>query len=115
MAPPLTALDQAMAIEHGMHGADRWRLDHRDLARELVADLAGTPGGVLLLDPQDGALDLEGQLVGLPVRCPAAIVEAIEATVFVAVEDLVAGDSGDAELAAQRCHLLAFEEPGYET
>jgi hypothetical protein len=27
----------------------------------------------------------------------------------------VAGHSGDTELTAQRCHLLTFEEPGYET
>ena len=115
VAPALAALDQAIAIEHGMHGADGRRLDHRELLDQLVADLAGTPGGVLLLDPEDRALDLEGQPVGLPVRCPAAVVEAVEAAVFVAVEDLVAGDSGDAELTAQRCHLLALEEPGYET
>jgi hypothetical protein len=38
-----------------------------------------------------------------------AVVETIEATGLVALIDLVAGDSGDSELAAQRCHLLALE------
>ena len=69
-----------------MHCADRGRLEHR-----------------------------ERQLVGLPVRGPTAIVEAIQSAVLVAVEDLISGHSGDAELPAQRCYLLAFEQAGYET
>lgn len=35
--------------------------------------------------------------------------------VLVPIVDLVAGDAADTELAAQRRHLPAFEEPGYET
>jgi hypothetical protein len=70
---------------------------------------------MLLLDAQDHPLDLKWQLVGLPVRCLAAIVEPIEAAFLVAIEDLVAGDPGDPELAAHGCHFLAFQEPGYET
>jgi hypothetical protein len=38
-----------------------------------------------------------------------SVVEAIKATGLVALIDLVAGDAGDPELAAQRCHLLALE------
>ena len=45
-----------------------------------------------MLDAQNGALDLEGQPVGMPVGSTAAIVEAIQATFLVAIEDLVAGD-----------------------
>ena len=98
-----------------MHGADRWRLDHRVLLEQLVADLARTPAGVFLLDAKDGLLDLERQLVGLPVGRTALVTEAMQAAFLVAVEDLVASDPANAELPAQRCHLLAFEEPGYET
>lgn len=98
-----------------MHSADGRRLDHGELAQQFVADLTGAPGGVLLLDPEDRALDLEGQLVGLSVRRPTAVVEAIQTAVFVTVVDLVAGDAGDTELTAQGCHLLAFEQTGYET
>ena len=32
-----------------------------------------------------------------------------------AVVDLIAGNSRNTELTAKGCHLLAFEEPGYET
>src|SRR4030095_1338733 len=44
----------------------------------------------------------------------AAVVEPVEAACLVAVEDLVAGHPGDAELAAHRRHLLAFQQTGYE-
>jgi len=38
----------------------------------------------------------------------------VEAALPVAVEDLVAGQPGDAELPADGCPLLAFEQAGYE-
>src|SRR5690606_28385996 len=60
------------------------------------------------------ALELEGQLVGLPVGAPAAIVQSVQPVFLVAVEKLVACDPGDTELAAQRSHLLAFEQTGDE-
>jgi hypothetical protein len=111
VAPAFPAFDQSVAVEHGVHRADGRRLDHGILAGQLVADLQ-SPGGVFTLDAEDGALDLVGQAVGLPVGCPAAVVERIQAAFLVAVEDLVASDPGDAELAAQRSHFLAFEEAG---
>ena len=50
VTPPLLRFNQAIAIEHGMHGAhSRW-LKHRELAQQLVTDLSGTPGRVFLLD-----------------------------------------------------------------
>jgi hypothetical protein len=98
-----------------MHRADRRRLEHRELAQQLVADLSGTPGGMLLLNPQDRTFNLKGQLVGLPVRSPAAVVEAVQARVRVSVKYILNGHTGDSELTAQRRHLLAFEQTGYET
>jgi hypothetical protein len=43
------------------------------------------------------------------------LVQAFEATGLVALVDLVPSDPGDPELAAQRSHLLALEEPGHES
>jgi hypothetical protein len=48
----------------------------------------------------------------LAKRPAATIGERGHATVFVAVEDLIAGFAGDAELGAQRGHLLALEQAG---
>ncbi len=107
-------LHQAVAVEHGVDGAHRRCRDHRVLADQLVAQLRCAPGGVLLLDPQDRAFDLVGQLVGLAVRRPAAVIEPVQATCLVAVEDLVACHPGDAEFTTERRHLLAFEQAGNE-
>src|SRR4029450_5508617 len=42
----------------------------------------------------------------------AAVGERLEAAIFIAGEDLVAGLARDAELGAQRRHLLALEQAG---
>src|SRR5688500_13682736 len=53
VAPAFSSLDEAIAVERSVDRAHRrWR-DHRVLADQLVADLRGAPGDVLLLDPQD--------------------------------------------------------------
>jgi hypothetical protein len=60
--------------------------------RISLSRILGAPqGGVFSLDAENASFDLEGQLVGLAVGSPAPIVEGIETTFFVAVEDLVAG------------------------
>jgi len=61
----LAALHEAVAIQHGVHRAHCRRLDHRELADRLDADLRSTPEGVLVLDPHDGPLDLVRELVGM--------------------------------------------------
>jgi len=48
----------------------------------------------------------------MPVGPAAAVIKGIKATLLVAVEDLVAGDARDAELAAQRRHLLSLKQAG---
>lgn len=68
-----------------------------------------------MFDAQDAAFDLERQAVGMPVRSTAAVIQRIEATFLVAVEDFVAGDTGDPEFPAQWGHFLAFEEAGNES
>lgn len=65
-----------------------------------------------MLDAEDGALDLVGQAVGLPVGRPAAVVERIQTAFLVAVEDLVAGAPRNAELPA-RGAIFLFQEEGY--
>ena len=107
--------DQAMAIEHRVHGADRRGLDVAVQAAQLLADLRRTPARVLPLELHDQLLDLEGQLVGLPVGPAAAIGQPVEPAILVALEDLVAGLARDIELAAQHRHLLAVEQPGHES
>src|SRR5438045_2076225 len=82
VAASSASVDQAMAIEHRVHGADG---RGRDLAMpppELLADLRGAPAGSLALELNDQRLDLKGQLVGLPIRPAAAIGESFEPAVF---------------------------------
>jgi len=55
----------------------------------LYIVLATMAGCVFFLDAQDGSLDLVRQAVGLPIRCPTAIILAMQTAVLVAVEDLV--------------------------
>ena len=50
IASLLPALHQAVAIEYGMHCANRGRLEHRELQQKLVTDLARSPGRMLFLD-----------------------------------------------------------------
>src|SRR5690349_10741392 len=82
---------------------------------QLLADLRGAPARPLALEPNDQLLDLEGQLVGLPVGPARAIGQSLEPAVSIALENLVAGLARDFELAAQRRHLLAVEQPGHES
>jgi hypothetical protein len=70
---------------------------------------------MLLLQRQDRALDLIGQLVGVPVRPTRSILEGFEAALLESIEKLMTCDPRDAELAAERGHLFAFEESGYES
>lgn len=51
----------------------------------------------------------------MPVWPSRAILEGFETALLEPVEELVARDPRDAELAAKRGHLLALEEPGYES
>src|SRR5262249_48543580 len=113
MAVSAATADQAMAIEHGMHGADRGRLHIVVKPTQLRADLGRAPARVLTPEPHDQRLDLDRELVGLPVGPAAAVGQADGAEVLVTLKDLVAGLGRDAELAAKDCHLLAAEEAGH--
>src|SRR5205085_7756198 len=107
--------DQAMAIEHRVHGADGRGRDIAMQPPQLLANLRRTPAGSLALELHDQLLDLKGQLVGRAVGPATAIGESFEPAILVALEDLVAGLARDVELAAQRRHLLAVEQSRYES
>jgi len=65
--------------------------------------------GILALEADDDRLQLGRQAVRLAEGPAAAVSQSLEAAICVAVEDLVARLAGDAELGAQRRHLLALE------
>lgn len=79
-----------------------------------LTQLAGAPMGLLALEPDNQALDLLRQLVGIADRTTGTVGEGLEAAFFVAIEDLVAGFARYPELAAHRGHRLPIEEPGDE-
>ncbi len=70
------APDQAVAVQHRMHGAlggNAHIAGHA--ADQQLADLACAPVGLLLLQPHDHLLDRLGQLVGIAHRPPRAVAE----------------------------------------
>src|SRR5262249_13643488 len=114
IAPPSTTLDQAMAVEHRMHCADRGGVDVRIEARQLLPDLGRAPTRLVVLEAHDLRLALEGQLVGLAGGAAGAVGEPVKTDLVVTADDLVAGLARDAELAAQAGHLLSLEQTGDE-
>ncbi len=95
-----------------MHRARGWWLDHRELPDQLLPDLGCAPGRVILLELHDRFLDLKRQLVGIPKRPATTILQADQAEVLVAIENLVAGLARDPEFPAHHRHLLAIEQAG---
>ena len=105
--PATAALDQTVAIEHGMDGAFGGKGDLGESAEQALANLASTPAGVLVLHVQNVVLDLKGKLVGIAIGTAASVGESLHAAFLIAIEDLVAGLAGDPELPAQFRHGLA--------
>jgi hypothetical protein len=54
-----------VAIENRMDGADRWRMHIGIEPRQSFPDLRRAPTRLVLLQPDDLCLDLEGQLIGV--------------------------------------------------
>ncbi len=75
-----------------------------------LADLASAPMRLVALEGQDEAFDLLRELVGIAHRPPRTVVEGLEAMLPVAVEDLVAGLTRDAERTADLRHWLAIQK-----
>ena len=73
VAAPAPPVHQAMAIEHGVDGADRRQCGAVELLPQLLADLRRAPAGILPLQADDGRFELRRQPIRLPIRPPAAI------------------------------------------
>src|SRR4029434_10459720 len=106
------ALHQAVAIQHGMHGAFGRDGNARESADQAIANFASTPAGVLALHVQNVVLYLKRKLVGVAIRTPAPIGESVNATFLIAIEDLVTGLTGDPKLSAKFRHRLAGQPAG---
>src|SRR5262245_23292830 len=74
---------------------------------EFLANLGCAPAGILTLQADDHRLDRGRQAVRLTEGPAATVGERLEAAIFVAIEDLIPGLAGDAELGAQRRLLAA--------
>ena len=113
MARPAAALDQAVAIEHRMNGALGGNPDVAvEPAHQQFANLAGAPVRLLALQPDDQGLELLRELVGVADRPPGAVAQRLQPVLLVAVENLVAGLAGDAELPAHLGHGFPIQKPG---
>src|SRR6516225_12468205 len=66
---------------------------------------------LLVLQPNDQTFDLSRQLIGIAYGPPGAVSQSLQAMLLVAVEDLVAGLAGDAELPADLGHGFPIQKP----
>src|ERR1700693_3747144 len=113
VARPAAAPDQAVTVEHRMDGAFSWNPDVPiEPPDQQFADLASAPVRLLGLKPDNQALDRLGQLVGIAYRPPGAIGQSLKAIFLVAIENLVAGLAGYAEIPANLRHGLALQQAG---
>src|SRR5208282_4957361 len=96
-----------MTIQHRMDGALGRDRNIGKPAHQALADLTGTPTGMLLLHVQDEVLDLKGKLVGIAIWTPTAVGQSLKAAILITVKDLVAGLARNAELPAKLGHRLA--------
>ena len=106
MPRPTRDLDQAVPVEHGV---DRALGRNPDVAVQSadqeLADLTGTPMGLVALGRDDQALDLPRQLVGVANRSARTVGQGLQTVFLIALEDLVAGLARNAERATDLAHL----------
>ena len=77
--------------------------------------LGGALAEIFPFDAQDHTLHLERQPIGMTIRSAAAVVQPPQAVLLVALEELVARLSGNAELPAHHRHFLVLQQPGYKS
>jgi hypothetical protein len=111
---PAPSSHQAVAVEHRMHRADRGARHLGPPLLQSLAEFRGAPARILLLEPHDRFLHGHRELIGMAIRPPAAIGQAVQPDRLIPLEDLVAGLARDAELVADPRHLLALEQAGDE-
>src|SRR2546429_9966170 len=90
-----------MAIQHRMDGALGRDGNSGESAQEALANLAGTPAGVLALHVQDEVFHLEGKLIRIAVGSSASVRQPLHAAFLIAIEDLVARLARDPKLPAE--------------
>src|SRR5260370_15343336 len=112
---PPRDLDQAVPVEHGV---DRALGRNADIAVQSadqeLADLAGTPMGLVALGRHGQALDLPRQLGGVANRPARAVGQRLETVFLVGLEDLVAGLARNAERATDPPRRVAVQQPSDE-
>src|SRR5256885_1753987 len=105
---PAHALDQAMAIENGVDRAFGW---NPNIASEPpdqeFADFARAPMRLVALERDDEALDLLRQLVCVAHGPARTVGQCRHSVLLVAIENLVAGLAGYAEIAAHLGHWFS--------
>jgi len=104
---PAAALDQTVAIKHGMNGAFGRDGNTGEAPQQAFLDLSSAPAGVLALHVQNEVLDLKGKLVGVAIGTTTPIVQPLDPTLLVAIENLVARLAGNAKLPAKFRHRFA--------
>ena len=114
MAPAPPLMDQAVPVEHGVDRADGGQVRRARLPPQLLADLGGSPPGVLPLQPHDDRFQLRRQSIRLTVGPSTSIAERGHAAILVALKNLVAGLPGNPERRAQGRHLFALQQPRHE-
>src|SRR5215472_5374281 len=96
-----------MTIQDSMNRTFGWNFDARESSCKTLPDFTGAPARVLLLHMQNIVLYLKRQLVRIVMGSTAAVGQPLHPTFLIAIEDLVTGFAGDAELPAQFRHRLA--------
>jgi len=111
-----SALDQAVAIEHGVDGAARRNLHLTGKAtQQAFADLARAPVGFFPFEIQNGGLHLLRQLVGVTPGPAGTVGQSFQTVFLVAVKDFVTGFARDGELATERDHFLPVQQAPHKT
>ena len=99
---------QAMAVQHGMHGAGGRHLDGvRQAPQQALADLASAPVRLFTLGGHNRRFHLLGQLVGVAEGPAGAVAQPLQSTLLIPFKDLIPGLARDPKLPAQRGHALA--------
>src|ERR1700724_4738033 len=103
-----------MTIQHRMDGALGGDRDSGESAEEAFANLAGTPTRVFALHVENEILHLKRKLMRVAVGASASVGQPLHPTLLVAIEDLVAGLTGDAKLPAKICHRLPRQPASHQ-
>src|SRR6185437_10805693 len=110
------ALDQTVPIENRVDGALGRKANVAvESPDQELADFAGSPMRLVSLQAHDQALELLRELVGVAHRPPRSVGQGLQPVLPVAIENLVAGFAGYAELPTDLGHGFPIQKPGNKT